>query len=383
MSEESRETKDRAGIDGNRRPGVSRRHFCRQTMAAAAALAISDWLLPRPAAGSGPCPEVAGATVQWIVPTPPGGGYDQYSRLISRFYETRLGARIVLEYVAGAGTVRGARRVMEAKPDGRTLGLVNAAALLISRVGGDSAAPDPVTELTILGRVSRTPQLWATGGDSGVRNLDDLYALARKRPIVFGLTEFGSTNPVSAVVASRILGLEYELVPGYQGTSGISLAAIRGEVDIAPLTVEARTGSLEAGDLTPILYFGMQPDPAQIALRGVPCLAGENGAAAVRAAAMGRDVEQARDDARALSVFLGAGRLAAAPRSLPPSLAACLATQLELALRQPDCLAAARLARLEIDSAGGEQAGADLVLAREAARRFLPLLEEARRRVRG
>lgn len=362
---------------------ISRRGFCQRTLAAAATLAVPEWLRPRQALGSGPCPEIAGKSIQWIVPAPPGGGYDQYSRLIEPFYEARLGAKIIIENLPGAGMIRGSRRIMEARPDGRTLGILNAGALVMSRVGGDQAAPDPVTDFTVLGRISRTLQIWATGGDSPLRSLDDLFALARKRPIVFGITEFGSNNPVSAVVVSRILGLDYELVPGYQGSSGIGMAAIRGEIDVAPLTYEARVGSMQAGDLTPILQISMQSLSTEASLQGVPCLGGEHGAAAVRAAELGRDVEQAKTDARALCALLEAGRLAAAPRNLPPNLAACLETQLELALTQPECLAAAQLAHLDVDFAGGDAASSDLAIAREAARRFFPLIEEAKKKVRG
>ncbi|MFH1144361.1 MAG: tripartite tricarboxylate transporter substrate-binding protein [Candidatus Eisenbacteria bacterium] len=361
---------------------VSRRDFCKRALAAAAVTIAPAWLRPHPAHGSGPCPEVDGETIRWIVPTSPGGGYDQYSRLIEPFYESRLGAEIVIENLPGAGMIRGSRRIMEAEPNGRTLGILNAGALLMARMGGDQEAPDPAADFTVLGRISLTPQIWATGGDSPLRSLSDVFALARERPIVFGITEFGANNPVNAVVASRILGIESALVPGYQGSSGISLAAIRGEIDVAPLTYEARVGSMETGDLTPILQVSMSPISSHPSLEGVPCLGGENGAAAVRAAELGRDVEEAKAEARALCLLLGAGRLAAAPANLPPGLAACLEEQLRLALDQPECRAAAELAHLEIDLAGGAEACADLTIAREAAGRFAPLLEEAKRRVR-
>jgi tripartite-type tricarboxylate transporter receptor subunit TctC len=362
--------------------GLSRRDFCKRALAAAGTMVVPAWLMPGRAHGFGPCPGIAGETIRWIVPTSAGGGYDQYSRLIEPFYESRLGAEIVIENLPGAGMIRGSRRIMEAQPDGRTLGILNAGALLMARMSGDRAAPDPVADYTVLGRISLTPQIWATGGDSPLRSLSDVFALARERPVVFGITEFGANNPVNAVVASRILGIESELVPGYQGSSGISLAAIRGEIDVAPLTYEVRVGSVEAGDLNPILQISMHPISAHPSLEKVPCLGGENGAAAVRAAALGRDVAAAKADARALCLLLGAGRLAAAPRNLPPDLAACLEEQLRLALSQPECLAAAERANLQVDFARGEDACADLTIAREAAVRFAPLIEEAKGKVR-
>ena len=49
-----------------------------------------------PALAGEDCKLLAGQTVNWIVPSKPGGGYDAYSRLLQPFLEEHLKARIVI-----------------------------------------------------------------------------------------------------------------------------------------------------------------------------------------------------------------------------------------------------------------------------------------------
>ena len=73
------------------------------------------------AAPAGPCRELAGATLRWIVTSAPGGGYDTYSRLLEPHLERELGARIQIENRPGAGGIVGAMAIRDAPADGRTL----------------------------------------------------------------------------------------------------------------------------------------------------------------------------------------------------------------------------------------------------------------------
>ncbi len=100
------------------------------------------------------CPGVAGETIRWIVPFSPGGGYDVYSRLLEPFYEEAIGAEIVIQNRVGAGGRIGARAVRDSEPDGTTLRLVNAFALLVGEMTGETSGLDPLAGFTVLGRLS-------------------------------------------------------------------------------------------------------------------------------------------------------------------------------------------------------------------------------------
>ena len=119
--------------------------------------------------------------IRWIVPHPPGGGYDTYSRLLQPFLEGALGARGVrIENLDGAGGLRGAAATCEASPDGATLGIVNVPGLLLASMV-DASVPNPFQGFTLLGTIARSSYLWATSAASGIRSFEDLESLGRKR----------------------------------------------------------------------------------------------------------------------------------------------------------------------------------------------------------
>ncbi|MBI2289154.1 MAG: hypothetical protein HYU73_02215 [Betaproteobacteria bacterium] len=60
--------------------------------------------------------------IEIIVPTPPGGGTDITARLLAELVEPMLGQKVVVVNKAGAGGTLGMSAVVQAKPDGYTLG---------------------------------------------------------------------------------------------------------------------------------------------------------------------------------------------------------------------------------------------------------------------
>ncbi len=61
--------------------------------------------------------------IKWIVPFPPGGPTDSFSRPVAQKLSEILGQPVVVENVPGAGASIGMERVARAAPDGYTIGL--------------------------------------------------------------------------------------------------------------------------------------------------------------------------------------------------------------------------------------------------------------------
>jgi tripartite-type tricarboxylate transporter receptor subunit TctC len=137
------------------------------------------------------CPGLAGATIRWIVPTRPGGGYHAYSRMLQPFLERELSARILIENRPEAGGIVGARAIRDARPDGRTLGLINASGLLAANAGDAGAAPAPAGDFTvsalsaIVVPVQRRDRIADVAG---------LLRVARSRPHRRGARDAGSSS---------------------------------------------------------------------------------------------------------------------------------------------------------------------------------------------
>lgn len=356
---------------------TTRRGFLRALAAAGIAAAV-----PRPAAAGPPCAALAGRTVRWIVPTAPGGGLDTTSRLLVPQLSRVLGTEIVIENVPGAGAIVGATRIRNAPPDGGTIGVLNAPALLVTNLIGETAAPNPASDFTILGRIARSRQVWATGGRSPLRTMDDVLERARRGPIVFAVEEVSTPGFLSAALAASLLHLDAAFVAGFSSGRDTALAAVRGDVDLVSFTFESILDRIESGDLRPLLQISATPVAEHPSLRGVPLLGGPGGLAAREAARLGQSVEEAQADAGAAEAILGAGRLVVAPLGLPPAVLSCLEEGLFAAASSPEFVRLASASERSVEATRGPAAVAELRVVRERAARFLPAVRAAVERAR-
>jgi hypothetical protein len=325
---------------------------------------------------------VAGKVLRWFTSSA-GSNNDTYSRLLEPFYERAIGAEMVIENVSGGAGIVRAITIKEAAPDGLTQGIIDGPGLLVAALTGQTEAPNPATDFTLLGRLYRSQQIWATGSNSPLKTIDDVFAESAKRPILFGLNEVGGTSFVNIAVTSFLLGVDAAYIAGFSGGRELALAAVRGELDCITRTFESIQDLLETGDLRALLQVSVEPISSHPSLEGVPLLGGDDGLAARRAAELDRDVEEAKADASALASLLGAGELVAAPLGLEESLHRCLEQGLHEALAHPEFVAAVAASNRPLDVARGDVALADLQAAVEKADKFLPIIQEAIKKVRG
>src|SRR5437660_5533455 len=61
--------------------------------------------------------------LKWIVPFPPGGPTDSFSRPVAQKLSELLGQPVLVENVAGAGAAIGTERVAKSPADGYTVAL--------------------------------------------------------------------------------------------------------------------------------------------------------------------------------------------------------------------------------------------------------------------
>jgi tripartite-type tricarboxylate transporter receptor subunit TctC len=320
--------------------------------------------------------------VRFIVPNSPGGGYDTYARMIAPYYAETTGTTIIVENHAGAGGLIGSNAIKNAKPDGTTMGIINAPGLMMAYLTEETNAPNPAEDYAVLARIVKSEQVWLTAGQSKITNMDDLWDTSSERPVVFGIRDVGSLSFLNTVIGSELLGLPYRIVAGYPGSRESTMAAIRGEVDLVSHTFESILDHVESGDLRPLLQTSDQPISKTAVLTGVPVLGGGEGIAAKRAVRLGRDPERAVEDASALAALIGAGRLLVAPKGLDPDLAECMKTAVSETLANSELRAAAAKAKRTLDVADSEESLADLQQAIAGGRRFLPAVREAVKKLR-
>jgi tripartite-type tricarboxylate transporter receptor subunit TctC len=324
-----------------------------------------------------PCSQLKGRRIRWIVPYSPGGGYDTYSRLIAPLLEARLNAKIGVENFSGAGGMLGAYQVFEARPDGRTVGIMNGSGLLIAWLTEAEKRLNPATDFSILGRVVRSKQVWVVTADSPFRTMSDFFAESERRPIVFAVSGVGGNVFLNAVIGSDILGLNSEIVAGYEGSRESSLAVLRGEVDLTSMPFESALDRIEAGELRPILQIGNAPISDHPSLTSVRFLGGEDGVAAGRAAETGKYVPGAVSRAGAMVALFDAGVLVVAPPGMKDPLLACLRQAVFDTLGSAEFHAAAKQAKRSIEVTSGSEAQAELEVIALKAETFREVVRKA------
>jgi len=323
------------------------------------------------------CAALGRRQVRWIVPYSPGGGHDTYSRLISPFFARQIGAEVIVENIPGAGSIVGALRIKNAPPDGGTIGIVNAAALLVAGLIGEQTAINLMTDFTVLGRAAHNQQVWATGGRSTLRTTDDVFERAKAGPVVFAVDEVTTPAFVGAVLVASLLGLDIAFVSGFAGSRESTMAAVRGDVDLVSVNFDSIRDRIESGDLRPLLQISAAPIAEHPSLAGVPLLGGETGLAARTATRSGGNASAAVTDAAAVEGILAPGRLIVAPRGLPAAVFACLEEGLHAAAADPEFVKVASKAERAVEFARAAATVEELRGVEQHASRFLPIIRQA------
>lgn len=198
-----------------------------------------------------------GKTVTMIVATQPGGGYDQYARLLAPVMEKYLpGSTIIVKNVPGAGHIIGANEIYNAEPDGLTFGTFNKG-LITSQIVGFEGIKFDLRKMNWLGSPATEPRLFVVSKTAPFKSIDDV--IKGEETLIMAAAGVGSSAHSDSLVLAEILGLtNLKVINGYEGQEG-ELAMLRGEVHAQIGSVDSMLPLIEAGDAHPILIIGNKP----------------------------------------------------------------------------------------------------------------------------
>jgi tripartite-type tricarboxylate transporter receptor subunit TctC len=175
-------------------------------------------------------PFYKGKTVRIIVGFSPGGGFDVYSRAISRHLGRHLtgSPNVVVENMTGAGSLIAANHVYRvAKPDGVTLGNINGGLFLQQVMAAPGIEFDAV-KFEHVGVPVKDKSVCVMTKASGITSMEKWSA--SRTPIKLGATGPGSATYNVPLILKEALGLPIHLVSGYKGIADVRLAAEGGEL---------------------------------------------------------------------------------------------------------------------------------------------------------
>ena len=166
------------------------------------------------------------------IPYGAGGVADLTMRLLAQKLTERTRQQVVIENRPGAGGLLSAKAVLDAPPDGYTLGVIgNGQAIAMSLF--KRRPYNVLTDFTFVSMTARFEMLLAVKTDSPLKTLQDMVFAARKNP---GKLNFGAINPdstqnLSAHLLKQVSGVDVAIIP-FKTTPDLVTAVLRGDVDV-------------------------------------------------------------------------------------------------------------------------------------------------------
>jgi tripartite-type tricarboxylate transporter receptor subunit TctC len=203
--------------------------------------------------------------VTFIVGYSPGGTYDQYTRLIARHISKHIpgGPTGVVENMTGAGGIIAANHLYNrVKPDGLTVGAW-AAPLILQHVMGNEATKFDGRKVGWVGIPGPYDTACHFSRESGIKTVDDWFAA--KRPAKISSIGPGTSLSDVPKLLKAALGLPLEIVEGYKGGAEARLAVENGEVDGLCASWQATKVSwrsqMESGKIRVVLQATLKSHP--------------------------------------------------------------------------------------------------------------------------
>lgn len=169
-----------------------------------------------------------------VVPFPPGGGPDFFSRILAERLPQTLGQPVIVENRPGVGGLAGATVVAKAAADGHTLLIAPNTIAIAPHVlpKGAGGGVNVMTDLVPVIMPASTPMLLVVHPDLGVNSVAELVALAkRSNGIAYATAGTGSPMHIGGELFKRAAGVDIFHVP-YKGVAPSVAAALSGEVKI-------------------------------------------------------------------------------------------------------------------------------------------------------
>ena len=215
-------------------------------------------------------------TIRMVVPFPPGGGNDIIARLVAEKLTTRLGQTVIIENKAGANGIVGLTAVMQAAPDGYTLGIAAAGPMAVNPSLYDKLPYHPVKDFMPITNMVIYPLLLVTHPSVPAKSMTELLALARAKPgtLFFASPGSGNSGHLAGELLNSLAKVNTVHVP-YKGQGPATADLLAGQVQmlyssipsVLPMVREGRLNAIAIGSAKRLASL---PNVPTIAESGVP-----------------------------------------------------------------------------------------------------------------
>jgi len=236
-------------------------------------------LLPLPVAAS--AQDFPNKPIRLIVPFPAGGPNDIIARLVGQRMSELTRQPVVIDNRGGQAGVLGTDAVAKANPDGYTIGIVSASALVISP-SMEKVAYDVQKDFAPITLVVTVPEMLVVASNVPARNMAELVALAKAQPgkLNFASAGVGGLPHLAGELFKLTAGIDIVHVP-YRGAAPAINDLLGQQVQMTFLDLPVILPHIQAGALRPIALGAPRraptaPDVPTTAEVGMPDLLIEN-----------------------------------------------------------------------------------------------------------
>jgi tripartite-type tricarboxylate transporter receptor subunit TctC len=185
-----------------------------------------------------------------VVPFAAGGPADAMGRTLARAMSEQLGQQVLVENKPGAGGALGIAAVSRSQADGYTLGMAGTGAMVYAPFVVSKMPFEPLTGLTHLSTIVRTPNVLVVRVDAPFKTVADVISRARAEPGKLNIASagVGSSTHVVGALFQREAGIRLSHVP-YKGAAPALQDLMGRQVDMFFGEVPAVASLIAAGKL--------------------------------------------------------------------------------------------------------------------------------------
>ena len=201
--------------------------------------------------------------VQLVVPYPAGGVTDVLARALAQGLTRRWEQTVYVDNRGGASGNIGSNLVAKASADGYTLLFGTASTHTINPALFANLPFDPVRDFVPISLVAQIPNVLLVHPSLGVNSVQELIALARKKPgsLDYASSGNGTTTHLAGELFKMRTGVDIVHVP-YKGSSAAIQDLVAGRISIMFENLPIGLKWVTAGRLIPLAVTGITRSPA-------------------------------------------------------------------------------------------------------------------------
>jgi tripartite-type tricarboxylate transporter receptor subunit TctC len=308
-----------------------------------------------------------GKTITILVGSSAGGGYDTYARLIARHMTKHMPGNptVIVSNMPGAGSNVAANYIYNAAAkDGTMIGALYGGSPLEPLIGTTPVQHDP-SKSQFLGSANNDVYVCVARKDVPQQTIEDVF----RTELLAGASNASSTADFPAIL-NAVIGTKFKLVLGYPGSREIGLAIDKGEVHAACGLAWPSASVTNPG------WFG-EKGTMRVLLQAHP-----KGHAELNAMGVPNAMNYAKtDEQRAMLELFFAQEVFGRPYVVAPQVPRDRVEALRKAfwstLKDPELLADAKRANLEVDPVAADEVQALIAKIYAAPREITEKIKKA------